>query len=137
MQKKARILVVEDDTIICEDIRMSLQTIGYKLAGILESGEKTLEQIKTLKPDLVLMDIVLRGRMNGIQTARKIHEQYDIPVIFLTAYADKITLERAKQTKPYGYIFKPFDDHELKAAIDKALKQHQKKKTITKTSKNK
>ena len=130
MLKKARILVVEDDMIICEDIRISLQTIGYKLAGIFESGEETLEQIKLLKPDLVLMDIVLRGRMNGIETARKIRDQYDIPVVFLTAYADKITLERAKKTKPYGYIFKPFDDLELKAVIGEALKKYQAKKTV-------
>lgn len=129
MSKKVGILVVEDDMIICEDLKASLLAIGYELVGIFDSGEKALEQIETLKPNLILMDIVLRGRLNGIETAEKIRSRYDIPVVFLTAYADKITFERAKRTKPYGYIFKPFDDSELAVVIEKALKKFQETKT--------
>jgi CheY-like chemotaxis protein len=132
MSLRVKILVVEDDMIICEDLRMSLKKIGYELIDMVASGEDALDKAEEHKPDLILMDIVLKGRLNGIETADMVRSRFDIPVVFLTAYADKITLERAKSTKPYGYIFKPFDDNELAAVIEKALKKHKKKKNKAK-----
>lgn len=118
---KIRILIVEDEYIIANDIQTSLENMGYEVCGMAASGEKALALTKELSPDLILMDIMLKGDMDGIETAAMIRETDDISVIFLSAYSDDGILDRAKQTLPFGYLIKPFRDRELKAAIEMAI----------------
>jgi len=118
------ILVVEDEAIVATDIRDTLVSRGYDVVGTARTGESALEKIAETLPDLVLMDIHLAGKMDGIETAGKIHENYGIPVIFLTAYADSALLERAKVAEPYGYIVKPYDERGLYSTIEMALYKH-------------
>jgi PAS domain S-box-containing protein len=120
MMEKPVIFIVEDEAIVADDIRESLISLGYAVAGTAKSGETALEKIKMSSPDLVLMDIHIAGAMDGVETAGKIHELYDIPVIYLTAYSDKALLDRAKVTEPYGYVIKPFDERELQSVIETA-----------------
>ena len=124
MSQKVSILLVEDERIVAEDIKGSLNNIGYSVSGVVSTGEMALEQLKQVQPNLILMDIVIQGKMNGIETAEKIRAQYDIPIIYLTAYADEEILEKAKITEPFGYILKPFNDRELYSTIEMALYKH-------------
>lgn len=126
------IFIVEDEAIVASDIKETLISLGYTAAGIAKSGELALEKIQDLRPDLVLMDIHLAGEMDGIETAAKVHAVYDIPVIYLTAYADKILLDRAKITEPYGYVVKPYDERELHSVIEMALYKHRVEREIHK-----
>ncbi len=129
LMDKIRILIVEDEYIIANDIQTSLENMGYEVCGMAASGKKALTFTKELSPDLILMDIMLKGDMDGIETAAMIRETYDISVIFLSAYSDDGILDRAKQTLPFGYLIKPFRDRELKAAIEMAIyKQGMEKK---------
>jgi PAS domain S-box-containing protein len=121
---KTQIMVVEDESIVAEDIKRSLQTMGYEVPVVLSSGEEAIEKAEQIKPDLVVMDIVLRGKKNGIDAAGQIRAMLNIPVIYLTAYADEKILERAKITEPFGYIIKPFEDRELHSVIEMALYKH-------------
>jgi PAS domain S-box-containing protein len=120
----ARILVVEDELIIAKGIQKRLQALGYSVAGAAISGEEAVDKALDLLPDLVLMDINLQGGMDGVTAAERIRSQADIPVIYLTAYADADTLERAKVTEPFGYIVKPFQDITLQSSIEMALYKH-------------
>ncbi len=115
-----KILIVEDELIVAEDIKMSLERFGYSVTAIVKTGEEAAKKADELQPDLVLMDIVLKGKMNGIDAAGKIGK-LNIPVVFLTAYTDTATLERAKITEPYGYLVKPFEETELHSVIEIAL----------------
>ena len=108
--EKNSIFIVEDEAIVANDIKETLQSLGYEVKGIAKSGELALEMVNRFRPDLVLMDIHLATEMDGVATAGKIHVLYDIPVIYLTAYADKVLLDRAKITEPYGYVLKPYDE---------------------------
>jgi CheY-like chemotaxis protein len=126
------IFIVEDEAIVANDIKETLVSLGYTAAGIAKSGEIALEKIRDTRPDLVLMDIHLAGEMDGVDTAGKVHVLYDIPVIYLTAYADKILLERAKITEPYGYVVKPYDERELHSVIEMALYKHRIEREIKK-----
>lgn len=119
------ILVVEDEPIIARDIEDSLCSAGYAVAAVAASGEEALNKIPLTQPDLVLMDIVLRGSMDGLETAAAIRHRFDIPIVYLTGYADRQTLERAKLTSPFGYLLKPFNDRELQITIAMALYQHE------------
>ena len=110
---KANVLVVEDEFIVSKDIQSSLKKLGYHVVGAAPSGEKALELLEANQPDIVLMDIMLKGEMNGIETAEIVRNQYSIPVIYLTAYADEATLSKAKVTEPYGYILKHFKEIDL------------------------
>ncbi len=118
---KARIFIVEDDRIIGEDIKSSLTRYGFSISGIAFSGKEALKKIEETRPDLVLMDIMLQGPINGIEAAEHIVSGFNIPVVYLTAYIDDKILEQAKLTKPYGYIIKPFEDSELNTIIEIAL----------------
>ncbi|OPY44852.1 MAG: two-component response regulator [Methanoregulaceae archaeon PtaU1.Bin222] len=118
------IFIVEDEAIVASDIKETLISLGYSAAGTAKSGELALEKIQQNQPDLVLMDIHLAGELDGVDTAGKIHALYGIPVIYLTAYADKVLLERAKVTEPYGYVVKPYDERELHSVIEMALYKH-------------
>lgn len=126
------IFIVEDEAIVANDIRETLISLGYSSAGIAKSGELAMEKIRVAQPDLVLMDIHLAGQMDGVDTAGQVHALYDIPVIYLTAYADKILLERAKVTEPYGYVVKPYDERELHSVIEMALYKHRIEREIKK-----
>ncbi len=117
----AKIMIVEDETIIAKDIETRLKTMGYTVVSIENTGEQAVEKAQLNSPDLILMDIRLRGRMDGIEAAELIRSRMDIPVIFLTAYADEKNLERAKHTMPYGYILKPFQDRDLEVTVEIAL----------------
>lgn len=124
------VFIVEDERIVAEDIRMTLESFGYAVVGIAASRDQALAEIRRTSPDLVLMDIVLKGPGDGVETARLVREQFDIPVVFLTAHADRATLHRAKVTEPFGYILKPFEGHELYSGIEIALYRHQVEKRI-------
>lgn len=118
---KGRILVVEDEVIVALDIQSRLARLGYDLAGHAASGAEALELAGTSAPDLVLMDVLLPGGMDGIEAARELVERHSLPVVYLTAMSDPDTLERAKLTSPFGYLSKPFEDHELSLTIEMAL----------------
>jgi CheY-like chemotaxis protein len=124
MMELPAIFIVEDEAIVANDIKETLKSLGYRVPGIAKSGELALEKVREAMPDLVLMDIHLAGEMDGVQTAGELHVLYDIPVIYLTAYADKALLERAKITEPYGYVIKPYDERELHSVIEMALYKH-------------
>ncbi|MEH2136331.1 hybrid sensor histidine kinase/response regulator [Nostoc sp.] len=122
---QARILVVEDEVIVARTIASQLSQLGYIVTGTASSGKVAIAKASETQPELVLMDIILKGEMDGIATASQIREQLDVPVIFLTAYGDDHTLERAKITQPFGYIVKPFTTKDLRIAIEIGLLQHQ------------
>ncbi|MCK4825510.1 response regulator [bacterium] len=118
---KGKILVVEDEHVTALDIQNTLENMGYNVLDIASSGEEALEKIAHIKPDLVLMDIVLKGELDGIETARQIKNHHDVPFVYLTAYADDETLKRAKATAPLGYIIKPYGERELHTTVEMAL----------------
>jgi len=119
-----KILIVEDDGIIASSLAMILTKFGYKVAGTVQTGEEAIKKAKEISPNLVLMDIHLRGNLNGIDAAVQISEDMDIPIIYLTAYSEEGLLQRAKITEPYGYLVKPVHDRELYATIEMALYKH-------------
>ena len=118
------ILIIEDEGIVAEDIARRLRKLGYEVAGIKNSSEQALNYLSIHSPDLILCDIMIDGAMDGIQVAELIFQTKQIPLIFVTALADRITLERAKKVLPYGYIVKPIDNHDLLTAIELALYKH-------------
>lgn len=117
-------MVVEDESLIARDIMSSLVQMGYHVTGSAATGTEALEQAERSSPDLVLMDIILQGEMDGIVTAQEVRDRFNIPVIYLTACADDWALNRAKLTGPFGYIIKPYDDEELHLTIEMALYKH-------------
>ncbi len=121
-----RILVIEDEPLISLDIKRSIAKLNMLVVGIAYNGDQALDLLYNRKPDLVLLDINLGGTLDGIEVAEIINSKYNIPFIYLTSFADKKTLERAKLTMPYGYIVKPFDKKELFAAIELAIFKHKK-----------
>ncbi len=129
---KINILVVEDESIVSKDIQHSLKKIGYNIVGAASTGEKAIELALSEKPDLILMDIMLKGPMNGIEAADIIKKEMSIPVIFLTAYADESTLAKAKITEPYGYILKPFKEIDIQTSVEMAIYKHKKEQEIIK-----
>lgn len=129
---KVKILVVEDESIVAKDIQNSLKKMGYQVPTTVSSAEKAIEEIEENRPDLILMDIMLKGQMSGIEAANLIKERFGVPLIFLTAYADDNTLSKAKITEPYGYIIKPFKEKELQTTIEMALYKHEKDEVIKK-----
>jgi len=122
---RAKILIVEDESIIAEDIADSLKALGYSITGIVFSGEEAIQLAGDMQPDLVLMDIRLQGEMDGITAAAEIQSRFQIPIVYLTAYADDHTLQRVNSTKPFGYVVKPFEEKNLHSAIQIALHRHQ------------
>lgn len=121
---KKRIMVVEDEWVIADDIQKSLHNLGYEVSSVVPSGEDAVRKAGEDMPDLVLMDIVLQGKMDGVDAAKQIHSNFNIPIIYLTAYADHKVLERAKITGPFGYMIKPFEERELHTTIEMALYKH-------------
>jgi diguanylate cyclase (GGDEF)-like protein/PAS domain S-box-containing protein len=121
---KTSILIVEDEQIIAMDIRGTLEACGYTIVGQTATGADAIKKAGELHPDLIMMDIGLKGEMDGIEAATQIRAQFNLPVIFLTAFANQSTLERAREAEPYGYLLKPFDERELIIAIDMAIYKH-------------
>ncbi len=121
---KSKILIVEDEAIVAEDLASKLQRLGYAVAGIAADGEKAVRMARDFCPNLVLMDIRLEGKMDGIEAARDIQCRQDVPIVYLTAHSDTATLNRAKLTGPFGYILKPFEERELVTQIELALYKH-------------
>jgi signal transduction histidine kinase len=119
----SRIMVVEDERIVAMHLRQQLIKLGYDVPAPLASGEMALQQIEEMRPDLILMDIHIDGQVDGIETAARLPREYHIPVIYLTAYSEPATLDRARATKPYGYLIKPFSERELHATIQMALER--------------
>lgn len=118
---KTKILVVEDESIVAKDIQNSLIKLGYDVPTTASSAVTAFDKLDELKPDLVFLDIKLKGDIDGIQIAERIKTEYDIPVIFLTSYVDKSTLDRAKVTEPYGYLVKPFNENDLQSTVEMAI----------------
>lgn len=129
---KSNILVVEDEAIVSKDIQNSLVKLGYSVVGAAATAERAIELVREQQPDLILMDIMLKGDLTGIDAAEVIRKEFSIPVIFLTAYADESTLEKAKVTEPYGYIIKPFKEIDLQTSIEMALYKHGKIEEVKK-----
>ncbi len=123
--KNARILIVEDEAIIAEDLKMAINNIGFNVVGHATNAKVAIEKALEFDPDLIIMDIVLKGQMNGIDASYKIHEKRNIPIIFLTAYSDLDLIEKAKTIKPYAYLVKPFQERQLLASIEMALDRKQ------------
>ncbi len=122
--EKTNVLIVEDENIVAKDIQHSLKKLGYNVVGIASSGEKAIAIAAEQKPDIVLMDIMLQGEMSGIEAAKQLRDKLNLPVIYLTAYADESTLNKAKVTEPYGYIIKPFKEIDIHTSIEMALYKH-------------
>jgi len=118
-----KILVVEDDDIIAKVEDWRLKNLGYDVCGRAVTGAEAMELVVKHKPDLVLMDINIKGEIDGIETAKMIKKGFSIPVIYVTSHSDGPTLVRAKETQPDGFIVKPFDDNDLRVAIELALKK--------------
>ncbi|HHV25176.1 MAG TPA: response regulator [Methanosarcina sp.] len=118
---EGRILIVEDEHIVAMGIKRMLKSLGYTVTGVASSGEDAISKAESTFPDVVLMDIMLKGDMDGVEAAREIRDKFDVPVVYLTAYSDSKILERAKRTEPFGYIIKPFDEKDLHSSIEVAL----------------
>ena len=125
MSNTINILVVEDESIVSKDIQNSLKKIGYHVIGACNNAQEAIDIAREQHPDVVLMDIMLKGNLTGIAAAEQI-KLLNIPVIFLTAYADEATLAKAKITEPYGYILKPFKEKDLNISIEMAIHRHKK-----------
>jgi len=124
-----KIIIVEDEELVAQDIKLILENLGYNVPAITPSGEEALQKIEKYSPDSVLMDIMLEGDMDGIETAQMILDLYDIPVVYLTAYSNEEILNRAKMTEPYGYVLKPFKERDLQINIEMAIYKHEARKS--------
>ena len=128
MKKNIKLLIVEDELIVAENISRNLKQQGYEIVGIVSTGEEAIQEAIANHPDLVLMDIMLPGDIDGIKAAYTIHTQLQIPIVYMTAYADNDTLEKAKHTQPYGYLVKPFKPQDVSTTIEIALQRYETEK---------
>ena len=128
---KARILIVEDEVIVREDLRDSLEGLGYEVVGVAVAGREAISKTQELRPDLVLMDVKLKDDMDGIEAAQSIRARYTLPVVFLTAFADERTIARAAAACPYGDLTKPFNERAIRATIEVALHRYREEKRPT------
>ncbi len=129
-ERQTKILVVEDESIVAKNIQIRLKRLGYAVPAIVSTGKEAIKKAKELYPDLVLMDIVLKGDMDGIEAARQIYSRFNIPVVYLTAYSDESTFQRAKVTEPFGYVLKPFEVRTLRSVIEIALHKDKAEKKL-------
>jgi CheY-like chemotaxis protein len=125
---KGRILIVEDEHIVAMGIKRMLKDLGYTVTGVASSGEDAIAKAESTFPDVVLMDIMLKGDIDGVEAAKEIKEKFNIQVVYLTAYSDDKILERVKTTEPLGYIVKPFDEKDLYSNIEVALHRYRNNK---------
>lgn len=119
-----KIMVVEDEWVVADQLCRNLEDLGYKVCSTASAGDEAIRKVEADSPDLILMDIVLKGEMDGIEAANRINSQFNIPMIYMTAYTNQEYIERAKQTKPFSYLVKPFHQKELHANIEMALHRH-------------
>lgn len=122
--EKPRILIVEDEGLVARDLESMVRNLGYRVVGVCSSGEEAFRLINTRHPDLIIMDIVLQGRIDGIKAADEIRRRYNLPIIFLTAHTDEATFQRAKVTNPLAFLHKPVEQKELLTVIEMALYKH-------------
>ena len=118
---EGRILIVEDEHIVAMGIKRMLKSLGYTVTGVASSGKDAISKAESTFPDLILMDIMLKGELDGVEAAKEIKERFDVPIVYLTAYSDSNILERVKKTGPSGYIVKPFDEKDLYSNIEIAM----------------
>jgi CheY-like chemotaxis protein len=123
-RSKPKILIAEDEVIVAMDIQMRLESAGYQVVASVISGEDAIRKALDTHPDLALMDIGLKGDLDGIAAADEIHRQLDIPVVYLTSYSNRTILERAKLSEAYGYLLKPFEERTLLSTLEVALYKH-------------
>jgi len=126
LEKSPNILIVEDENIIAMDIRFMLENLGYKISGVVSSGEDSIKKAYNMLPDLILMDIKLKGKIDGVSAANQIYKSLRIPIVYLTAYSDNTTMDRAKETMHFGFISKPFEAKELQNIIEETLAHNKK-----------
>lgn len=119
-----KVLIIEDELIVAEDIKASLLKYGHDVVGIAAGGVEAINLIEELRPEIALMDIMLPGDLDGIETARYINDRFDIPVVYLTAYSDEVTMRKAFETAPYGFLLKPFEERQLFATLEMAYYMH-------------
>jgi CheY-like chemotaxis protein len=131
---KIKILIVEDEIITANDLKQRLENMDHSVVGIVGNGEDAIKKAGETSPDIILMDIVLKGNMDGIETAQQIINIYNIPIIYLTSYYDDEILEKSSETKPYGYITKPYEDLGLNTVIKMAVYKHQNRVKIENNS---
>lgn len=122
--KRSTILIVEDDKNVAAVLEARLQSFGYDVCAVTETGAQAIHQNRSHEPDLILMDILLKGDMNGIETAEQIGSEYDVPIIYLSCLNTDEVMDRAARTNPYGYIIKPYNNSELRLTIEIALVKH-------------
>ena len=122
---RKQIIIIEDEALIAEEIKSTLEILGYKVAGHAMNGDKALDLLSSTPADLYLLDINIKGTLNGIDLAKIISEKYKAPFVFLTSYSDDLTLQQVKTVMPYGYILKPFNEEDLKVNIELALTKYQ------------
>ncbi len=128
--KSEKIMVVEDEWVVADQLCRDLKDLGYTVCSTASTGDEAIRKAEADRPDLILMDIVLKGKMNGIEAAGRIASQFNIPVLYLTAHTNSEYIERAKQTNPFGYLVKPYNQKELYATIEMALHKHRLDKEI-------
>jgi len=133
MATNAKILLVEDDSIAARHLNQSLPRMGYRVTGVVQSGEEVVQKIEKNLPDIILMDITLGGKIDGISAVQQVHAKFDIPVIYLTANSDSEVFERAKKTEPYAFLVKPYEIYQLQNAIEIALFKHKLEKDLKKS----
>src|SRR6266700_7249796 len=124
ISSEPRALIVEDEILIAEELRERLSRLGFSVIAAVDSGEEGVAIATRERPDLVLMDIRLKGEKDGVQAAKEIRQQVDVPIVYLTAYSDQLTVDRAKATEHDGFILKPFQRRELQSTIEVAMRRH-------------
>jgi two-component system, response regulator PdtaR len=121
MTKQYRVLIAEDEAIIAEDLRLLLRDSGYEVVGVVSSGQETIEKVAELLPDLVIMDVRLQGHLDGVETAKTIRARHEVPILYLTAFADETLVARAGITEPCSIAFKPFLEEDLLKLVRELL----------------
>jgi len=119
-----QVLIVEDEEIVAKDLRLALENLGYGVPAVVSSGEAALAEAASGDVDMVLMDVVLDGDIDGVDTAQQINTRFDVPVVYLAAHADESILKRARATEPFGYVFRPLNERELHCVLQVALRKH-------------
>ena len=130
MDRKKKVLIIEDELVIALDIKYSLESKGFEVCDFISSAEEALTRLDNIKPDIIVIDIVLEGMMDGIELAEIINEKYQIPIIYITALDDKKTYQDAQKTRPVCFLVKPYGDKELLSWVNIALEQSEKQKKV-------
>jgi DNA-binding response OmpR family regulator len=124
VSSKPRALIVEDEVLIAEELKARLSLLGFSVIAAVDSGEEGIAIATRERPDLVLMDIRLKGEKDGVQATKEIHQQVDVPIVYLTAYSDRLSVDRARGTEYDGFVLKPFRAGELQSTIEIAMQRH-------------